>query len=144
MNVAKYIRIGKIKKIKDVEYLGYVFKNIRRSEEQIYEDIMRISIDSYVKEFIRNIRIEGGDFIVISSGTSYYIDKIFEKSGINGVEIYWNKGLFKDNGIHFVLDEKNQFYSEIYGIDKSKVVKKLKEKYDKVFYAGRLNLSISY
>jgi 2,3-diketo-5-methylthio-1-phosphopentane phosphatase len=124
------------KKIKDVEYLGYVFKNIKRSEEKIYEDIMKISIDPCAKEFINNIKLAGGDFVVISAGTSYYIDKAFEKNGINGVEVYSNKGVFKDNGIHFDLDENSDFYSEIYGIDKYKVVKKLKEKYDKVFYAG--------
>ncbi len=124
------------KRIKDVEYLGYVFKNIRRSEEKIDEDIMKISIDPCAKEFINNIKLSGGDFIVISAGTSYYIDKVFEKNGIDGVEIYSNKGVFKDNGIHFDLDENSDFYSDIYGIDKYKVVKKLKEKYDKVFYAG--------
>lgn len=124
------------KKIKDVEYLGYVFKNIKKSEEKIYEDIMKISIDPYIKEFINNIKLAGGDFIIISAGTSYYIDKVFEKNGIGGVEVYSNKGVFKDDGIHFDLDENSDFYSEIYGIDKYKVVKKLKEKYNKVFYAG--------
>lgn len=124
------------KKIKDVEYLGYVFKNIKKSEEKIYEDIMKISIDPYIKEFINNIKLAGGDFIIISAGTSYYIDKVFEKNGIDEVEVYSNKGIFKDNGIHFDLDKNSDFYSEIYGIDKYKVVKKLKEKYDKVFYAG--------
>ena len=52
------------------------------------------------------------------------------------MEIFSNKGEFKENGIHFVLDENSEFYSDIYGINKYKVVKKLKEKYDKVFYAG--------
>lgn len=124
------------KKIKDVDYLGYVFKNIGRSEDEIYEDIMKISLDSYAKEFIKNIKASGGDFIVVSAGTSYYIEKIFDKQGISGVDIYSNKGIFKDKGIHFVLDESSEFYSDIYGIDKMKVVKKLKGKYDKVFYAG--------
>lgn len=124
------------KKIKDVDYLGYVFKNIGRSEEEIYEDIMKISIDSYAKEFINHIKAAGGDFAVVSAGTSYYIEKVFEKQGINGVDVYSNKGVFKDKGIHFVLDENNEFYSDIYGIDKMKVVKKLKAKYDKIFYAG--------
>ena len=124
------------KKIKDIEYLGYVFKNIRRSEEKIYEDIMKISIDSNVKQFINNVKQAGGDFIVLSAGTSYYIEKVFEKNSIEGVEIFSNKGEFKENGIHFVLDENSEFYSDIYGINKYKVVKKLKEKYDKVFYAG--------
>lgn len=124
------------KKIKDKDYLGYIFKNIRRNEDEIYEDIMKISIDPYASEFVKNIKNAGGDFIIVSAGTSYYINKIIEKHGIDDVEIYSNKGVYKDNGIHFVLDEKNEFYSDIYGIDKMKVVKSLKNKYDKIFYAG--------
>lgn len=124
------------KKIKDVDYLGYVFKNIRRTEEEIYEDIMGIKLDSFAGEFIRNIRNKGGDFIVVSAGTGYYIDKVFEKNDIKDVKIYTNKGEFKDNGIHFVLDKNSEFYSDVYGIDKMKVVKSLKGKYEKIFYAG--------
>lgn len=124
------------KKIKDVDYLGYVFEHIGKSEEEIYEDIMEISLDPYAKQFIERIKALGGDFAVVSAGTSYYIEKVFEKHGINDVDIYSNKGVFKDKGIHFVLDETSEFYSEIYGIDKMKVVQELKQKYDKIFYAG--------
>lgn len=124
------------KKIKDVDYLGYVFKNIRRNEKEIDEDIMRISFDPYAGEFIKKVKAAGGDFVVISAGTSYYINKIFDKNEIKDVDIYSNEAIYKDKGIHFVLDEKSEFYSEIYGIDKLKVVKKLKQKYDKIFYAG--------
>ena len=124
------------KKIKDVDYLGYVFGNIRRNEEEIYEDIMKIRLDPFAVEFIKNIRNNGGEFIIVSAGTGYYIDKVLNNNGIKDVEVYTNKGAFKDNGIHFLLDENSEFYSEIYGIDKMKVVKKLKKEYDKIFYAG--------
>jgi 2,3-diketo-5-methylthio-1-phosphopentane phosphatase len=126
----------KKKKIKDVDYLGYVFGNIRRSEEQIYDDIMKIKLDPFAVEFIKNIKDNGGDFIVVSAGTGYYIDKVFKNNHIENVKVYTNKGVFKDNGIHFLLDENSEFYSEIYGIDKMKVVNKLKSEYDKIFYAG--------
>ena len=41
-----------------------------------------------------------------------------------------------NNGIHFILNKDDDFFSEIYGIDKSLVVKNLKSNYKKVFYAG--------
>lgn len=126
----------KNKKIKDVEYLGYVFGNIKRTEKEIYDDIMKIKLDRFAAEFIKNIEANGGDFIIISAGTGYYIDKVLKNNQIQDVEVYTNKGIFKDNGIHFVLDKNDEFYSEIYGIDKMKIVKKLKSKYDKIFYAG--------
>ncbi|WP_026882385.1 MtnX-like HAD-IB family phosphatase [Clostridium akagii] len=126
----------KNKKIKDVEYLGYVFGNIKRTEKEIYDDIMKIKLDHFAAEFIKNIEANGGDFIIVSAGTGYYIDKVLKNNQIQDVEVYTNKGIFKDNGIHFVLDKNDEFYSEIYGIDKMKIVKKLKNKYDKIFYAG--------
>ena len=126
----------KDKKIKDVEYLGYVFGNIKRTEKEIYEDIKNIKLDPFAKEFIKNIKKTGGEFIIVSAGTGYYIDKVLKNNDINDVEVYTNKGIFKDNGIHFVLDENSEYYSEIYGIDKMKVVKNLRSKYKKIFYAG--------
>ncbi|AAK79592.1 2,3-diketo-5-methylthio-1-phosphopentane phosphatase [Clostridium acetobutylicum] len=123
-------------KITDVDYLGYVFSHIGRNEKEILEDILTISIDPYIKEFIKKIKEKGGDFVVVSAGTNYYIDKVFQNIGIDNVDIYSNKTVFKDNGLHFVLNPKDEFYSDVYGIDKGKVVKKLRENYEKVFYAG--------
>ena len=123
-------------KMKDREYLSYVFNNVKRSEVEIDEDILNIPLDPFTKDFIEQIKNAGGDFIVISAGTSYYIDKIFEKHNIEGVDVYSNKGIFKDNGIYFDLDENSEFYSDRYGIDKLVVVEKLKDKYKKIFYAG--------
>ncbi|MBC8062688.1 MAG: MtnX-like HAD-IB family phosphatase [Clostridiaceae bacterium] len=122
--------------IKDREYLSYVFNNVKRSEDEILEDILNIPLDPFTKDFIQQVKTAGGDFIVISAGTSYYIDKIFVKHNIQGVEVYSNKGIFKDNGIYFDLDENSEFYSDRYGIDKLIVVEKLKNNYKKIFYAG--------
>ncbi len=122
--------------IKDVDYLGYIFKNIKRNETEILEDIMKISLDPFAKQFIERIKALGGDFVIVSAGTSYYIEKVLKMQGIEDVKVYSNKAVFKDNGLHFDLDEKDEFYSNIFGIDKEKVVKKLKNEYSKVFYAG--------
>ena len=122
--------------IKDREYLSYVFNNVKRSEAEILEDILNIPFDPSAKAFIEQVKAAGGDFIIISAGTSYYIDKILEKQNIEGVDVYSNKGVFKDNGIYFDLDKNSEFYSDRYGIDKLIVIEKLKRNYRKVFYAG--------
>ena len=122
--------------MKDREYLNYVFNNVHRSEIELHEDILNIAFDPFAKAFIDGVKAAGGDFIVISAGTNYYIDKVLEKNNIQGVDVYSNKGIFKDNGIHFDLDEHDEFYSDLYGIDKLIVLKKLKVNYKKVFYAG--------
>lgn len=124
------------KRIKDVEYLGYVFNNMGRNEEEILEDIMKINLDPYALEFINNVKAANGDFVIVSAGTSYYIDIVLKKNKIDDIEVYSNKGVYKDKGIHFVFNKESQFYSDIYGIDKLLVVKKLQQNYKKVFYAG--------
>ena len=135
-DLSSLIKSWKDGKIKDREYLSYVFNNVKRSEAEILEDILNIPFDPFAKDFIKQVKAAGGDFIIISAGTSYYIDKILEKHNIQGVDVYSNKGMFKDNGIYFDLDENSEFYSDLYGIDKLIVVQKLKANYKKVFYAG--------
>lgn len=120
----------------DIEFLGTVFQNIGQSENQIYKDILQLPIDPYLKPFIDFIHQQGGDFVVLSAGTSYYIDILFAHHGIEGITIYSNKGIYKSEGIHFELDPTHAFYSERYGIDKKKVVQHLKEKYETLYYAG--------
>lgn len=136
-------RDWKNSKIKDVDYLGYVFSHIGRNEKEILQDILSISLDPYIKEFIKNIKENGGDFVVVSAGTNYYIDRIFEHEGIKNIKIYSNRSVFKDNGLHFELDPKDEFYSEFYGIDKGKVIKKLRGEYEKIFYAGDSNPDVA-
>jgi len=126
----------KNKEMKDREYLGYVFNHVKRNEAQLDEDILNITLDPFAKDFIEKVKAAGGDFIIISAGTSYYIDKVLEKNNIKGVDVYSNKGVFKDNGIYFDLDENSEFYSDSCGIDKLSVALKLRKKYKKIIYAG--------
>lgn len=126
----------KSKRITDVQYLGYVFENIGQNEEGISREIAEIKLDPFAGEFIKNILAANGDFVIVSAGTYYYITEVLAKNNIEGVPIYSNKSEYRDNGIHFILEENSEFYSEIYGIDKEAVVKKLKFQYKKVFYAG--------
>ncbi|MTI71017.1 MAG: HAD-IB family phosphatase [Firmicutes bacterium] len=122
--------------MKDIDFLSYIFKNIGQDEEQIYKDIIKMKIDPYLKDFIDFIHSKNGDFIVLSAGTRYYIDILFEHLSLQDITVYSNKAVYKDKGIHFDIDPTDKFYSERYGIDKKKVVKYLKSKYNKTFYAG--------
>ena len=122
--------------MKDREYLSYIFNNISRTEAEIDEDIINIPLDPFAKAFIENIKAAGGDFIIVSAGTSYYIDRVLKHHNIEGVKVYSNNGVFKESGLYFDLDEKDEFYSDRYGIDKLLVVEKIKQQYKKVFFAG--------
>lgn len=123
-------------KIRDIEFLGAVFKAIHQEEEQIIKDVHGIPIDEYVPEFIKLVQKNGGDFYILSAGTDYYIKHIIDKYKIENVKIFSNEGIFHERNIHLNIDANDWKYSERYGIDKAIVIKKLKEEYEVVHYAG--------
>ena len=122
--------------LKDIEFLGTVFASINQSEQKIIDDIHSIPIDEYVPDFIQHVQKNGGDFYILSAGTDYYIHYILKKYGITDVEVFSNKGFFKEDNVHMDIDENHWHYSERYGIDKSKVIQKLKEEYETIYFAG--------
>lgn len=141
--IEKYFPQGKTlykewkkEKILDIDFLQTVFTSIHQDKQQIARDIASIPIDEYVPALIKKIQENGGDVYILSAGTDYYIHPILEKYDIKNVQVYANRGMFKDNNIHLSLDKTAWSYSKRYGIDKSKVIKKLKDTYEKVYFAG--------
>ena len=121
----------------DVEFLTIVFKAMNRSEQEIDEDILSINIDNYLPTFIEKIKLAGGDFLILSAGTKYYIERLLAIKEMYGIEVISNDGKYENKGITLIPpDKENPFYSERYGIDKAKVVQSLKGKYKKVYFAG--------
>ncbi|OEH92470.1 MtnX-like HAD-IB family phosphatase [Bacillus solimangrovi] len=141
--IEKYFQQGeelrkqwKAGEIKDIDFLSTVFTSIHKEEQQIIDDILNIPIDEYVPAFIKHVQQSGGDFYVLSAGTDYYIKHILEKFNITDVKVFSNKGYYHENNVHLDIDPNHKHYSERYGIDKSKVIKELKEQYEEVYFAG--------
>ena len=120
----------------DKDFLGKIYRAINREEAEILEDIFRIEWDESANDFIQKVRQNGGEFIILSAGTSYYIDKLLKEKGLSDLKVYSNPGIYKDKGIHLQIDTTSHYYSERYGIDKAKVVEDLKKQYTHVYYAG--------
>ncbi|MDF2911341.1 MAG: 2,3-diketo-5-methylthio-phosphopentane phosphatase [Sporolactobacillus laevolacticus] len=120
----------------DLDYLTRLFKSIDRDQAGIDDDIDAVPFDPYAKKVIDLVKELGGEFVVISAGTDYYIKRIFEKNGIEGVKIYSNPGVYENRGIQLNVDPKGPYYSELYGIDKQKLARDLMKEYDTVFFAG--------
>ncbi|MCE5285795.1 MAG: MtnX-like HAD-IB family phosphatase [Pelosinus sp.] len=121
----------------DVEFLSAVFKAINRSQEEIDQDILRIEMDEDTADFIEQIKLAGGDFVILSAGAKYYIERCLAFHHITNLQIIANGGIYENKGITLIPPERqNAFYSERYGIDKGLVVQDLKKKYQKVYYAG--------
>lgn len=125
----------KTKKI-NVDFLNKIFGAMDRSEEEIFEDILELPLDPYAINFIKMVENNGGDFFILSAGTSYYINKLLEHFKIKNVTVISMEGRYNNRGIEIMPDAKSEFYSEVWGIDKQKVILLLKEKYEKVYFAG--------
>ena len=121
---------------KDKDFLHKIYSSIDRTEEEILEDILQIQWDDNADRVIRRIRESGGDFIILSAGTNYYINRLLKEKGFEDIEVYSNPGEYRDRGIHLNIDKNNPYYSDIYGINKEKVVAEFKNKYPYVYYAG--------
>jgi 2,3-diketo-5-methylthio-1-phosphopentane phosphatase len=120
----------------DIDFLGTVFKSINQEEEKIIEDTLSIPIDEYVPDFIKKVQKNGADFYILSAGTDYYIYHILEKYGVENVKVFSNEGYYREKNVHMNIDKNQWHYSERYGIDKSKVIQKLKEEYETVYFIG--------
>ncbi|MDK8641843.1 MtnX-like HAD-IB family phosphatase [Niallia taxi] len=122
--------------IKDIDFLSTVFGAIHQEEDQIIRDVHGIPIDEYVPPFVKAVQQSGGDFYILSAGTDYYIKHIIEKYKLENVVVLSNEGVFKDKNIQLNINKEDWKYSERYGIDKAIVIQKLKEEYEKVYFAG--------
>jgi 2-hydroxy-3-keto-5-methylthiopentenyl-1-phosphate phosphatase len=122
--------------IKDIDFLAMVFKSINQDEEKIIKDILAIPIDEYVPDFIKRVQESGADFYILSAGTDYYIYHVLKKYGVTNVKVFSNEGQFREKNVHMNIDKDHWHYSERYGIDKSKVILKLKEEYETVYFIG--------
>ncbi|HEX2953625.1 MAG TPA: MtnX-like HAD-IB family phosphatase [Bacillota bacterium] len=120
----------------DAVFLGMVFAAMDRSEEEIDRDIAEIPVDDHMEELVRGVQSSGGDFLILSAGTGYYIDKILKARHMEDVRFISNPGFYENRGIQMRPDASTSYYSERYGVDKEKVVLACKEQYRRVYYAG--------
>lgn len=120
----------------NTEFLNMIFGAFDKSEEEILEEICKIPLDEHAETFIERIKANGGDFYILSAGTSYYIEILLSQRKIEGVKVISMKGIYKDRGIEILPDRNSPYFSEVFGLDKRKVVEELKKSYGKVFFAG--------
>jgi len=125
----------KTKKI-NVEFLNIVFGSTNLSEKEIYEEIVQIPLDRYAKDFINKIKENNGDFYIVSAGTSYYIKILLEHYEIKDVPVISMEGVYSNGGIKIIPDPNSEYFSEVFGLDKRKVVESIKKNYDYIIFAG--------
>ena len=106
------------------------------SEELIIDYIKDIELDEGFKDFIDFCYDFGMDFLVVSDGVDYFINKILQKNGIKYVKLITNHARFI-NG-RFMLSFPNDFSDckNDAGTCKCKVISDLRKNYNKIYYIG--------
>jgi 2,3-diketo-5-methylthio-1-phosphopentane phosphatase len=125
----------KTKKI-NVAFLNKIFGSIGKNEEEILAEIHRIPLDEQAINFIARVQKAGGEFYILSAGTAYYIDLLLAYRHIEKVKVISMTGVYKNGGIEIIPDEGSPYFSEVFGINKAKVVEDLKKEFETVFFAG--------
>lgn len=122
--------------ILDIDFLNNIFTTMNLSKKELEKEILDLEIDSTFFEALKLIKQMGGDIIILSAGSEYYIKKIFHQYDFSDIPIYSSEGIYKDRGLHIIPNVDSNFYSPRYGIDKEKVVQYFKDQYEYIMYAG--------
>lgn len=122
--------------LKDIEFLDTIFRAMDNDEQEIGRLVDQIVFDSKAISLIKRIQAAGGDFLVLSAGVTYYIERVLKAHMLGDIQIIANEGKYEERGIRILPDVEGPFYSELYGIDKSLVVQLLRSQYKTIWYAG--------
>jgi 2,3-diketo-5-methylthio-1-phosphopentane phosphatase len=107
------------------------------SEPEALERLLRDTRpDPELAACVRRLEASGWDLIIVSAGSSWYIERILEAAGISAT-IHANPGnIAGSRGLVLRLPEESPFFSADAGIDKAAVVRAALERYRTVAFAG--------
>lgn len=118
------------------DYLNEMLRNIGASEEEIRSHIDDLEMEEYIAETVSLVKERGGDFTVISAGSTLYIRPVLDRVGLKEVPLFANEGEFIEGGMQMQFPKDDRFFCSFYGIKKAAVVESLKANYHKTIYAG--------
>jgi len=130
--VTEYRKTGKV----DYHFLNKIFGWHKLSDKEYESLINTIELDDTLKDFLSYLEEAEVEFKFVSAGFDKYIDDILEKEGYENVEVMTNPGSFEDGIMKMSPDTNSPFYHDLFGIDKGKVMRHLKQGADKVYFAG--------
>jgi HAD superfamily phosphoserine phosphatase-like hydrolase len=107
------------------------------SESQALDRLLRdTKPDPRLGDCVRRLEDSGWDLIIVSAGSSWYIERILETAGVSAT-IHSNPGqIEKGRGLVLRLPTESPFLSPQVGIDKAGVVRDALNRYKKVAFAG--------
>lgn len=130
--VEDYRKTGKV----DYHFLNKIFGWDNLSEEAYDDLIDTIELDSTLKTFLEYLSTKDIDFKFVSAGFDRYIDDVLLKEGYKDVEVITNPGFFENGLLGMAPSVSSPFYSELFGIDKGKVMRHFRDDFDIIYFAG--------
>ena len=106
------------------------------SEELISEFIETIEIDESFIDFYNKISEKEIDFYVVSDGIDYFIERILGKYGLKNIKTVTNHGEFRGEFFEITFPNDHSECINNAGTCKCKVLKDLKQDYEKIVYIG--------
>lgn len=123
-----YFELYRQGKMTHVEAMQGFFQH-SPTDPALLEELLRdTSPDVGLRESVQRAEDAGWDVIVVSAGSSWYIDRIFEALGITTVTVHSNTGQ--------IVEGKGLQIDTTRDVDKSAVVRDALSRYERVAFAG--------
>ena len=116
------------------DFLDKLCDAINENDSHILEEVLKIEWDNTADKVIKKIEKSGGEFVILSHGTGYYIQKLLYEKELFKVKLYSNEECNEIENLS--MKKKELRYSFGNGIDKVKIINYLKEKYPYIYYVG--------
>ncbi len=130
-------KLWKERKIGSKECLIREFELVENlSVELIEEFIATLELDGYFKDFIELTNKNDVDFIIVSDGIDYFINRVLEKNNIKNLKIISNIGKFSKNSFEITCPMEYKGCKVNSGTCKCKVIENLKKNYKELIYIG--------
>jgi len=119
------------------EAMAGIFSHIRCPEPKLRALVAQMEADPQLAAAVGLLDAAGWDVIIVSNGSSWYIEQILAAAGLNHLPVHANPGRYIDGGgllLERPLD--SAFCSRTHGIDKRAVVRDAIKRYHRVAFAG--------
>jgi 2-hydroxy-3-keto-5-methylthiopentenyl-1-phosphate phosphatase len=113
------------------------FFHFAPSEPQAWDRLLRdTKPDPQFADCVRRLEANGWDLIIVSAGSSWYIEQILGTAGVSAT-IHSNPGRIEEGrGLVLRLPKESPFFSPKAGIDKAGVVRAALKRHKRVAFAG--------
>ena len=131
-----YLELWRAGQLSHFEAMASYFSHAPEDESALQELIDLTEPDPSFVYAVSDLRAASWDLIVVSAGSSWYIERILRALGVEAV-VHSNPGqIQKGHGLLIERPSGTSFSSAEVGIDKAAVVRDALERYEQVAFAG--------